>query len=130
LFSSLFVCLSVSQCVGNIAQICERNLREILRKVGNGPMNKRLNFGGDPDHRLDTGIVLRILHCWEIRKVDTGHKSAAASSQSFILICQMILHIITSDKEIMFCRCFSVSACYQLYTKSCKTDLHKIFRKG
>jgi len=25
-------------------------------KVGNGPMNKRLNFGGDPDHRLDTGL--------------------------------------------------------------------------
>jgi len=30
------------------------------RKVGNGPMNKRLNFGGDPDHRLDTfsGFVI------------------------------------------------------------------------
>jgi len=26
-------------------------------KVGNGPLNKRLNFDGDPDHRLDTGIV-------------------------------------------------------------------------
>jgi len=26
-------------------------------KVGNGPMNKLLNFGGNPDHRLDTGIV-------------------------------------------------------------------------
>jgi len=25
-------------------------------------MNKRLNFGGDPDHRLDTGIVFRIRH--------------------------------------------------------------------
>jgi len=56
-------------------------------KVGNGPMNKRLivnkqlNFGGDPDHRLDTGIVFRIRHYWEIRKVVNGH--------SFILICQM-----------------------------------------
>jgi len=29
-------------------------------KVGNGPLNNRLNFGGDPDHRLDTGIVFRI----------------------------------------------------------------------
>jgi len=28
-------------------------------KVGNGPMNKSLNFGGDPDHRLDTKIVFR-----------------------------------------------------------------------
>jgi len=29
-------------------------------KVGNGPRNKRLNFGGDPDHRLNTGIVFWI----------------------------------------------------------------------
>jgi len=28
-------------------------------KVGNGPLNNWLNFGGDPDHRLDTGIVFR-----------------------------------------------------------------------
>ena len=33
------------------------------------PLNKRLNFGSDPDHRLDTGIVFRIRHYWEIRKV-------------------------------------------------------------
>ena len=44
--------------------------------VGNGPMNKRLNFGGNPDHRLDTGIVFRIRHHWEIPKVVNGHKSA------------------------------------------------------
>jgi len=37
--------------------------------VGNGPTNKRLNFGADPDHRLDTGIVFRIRQHWEIRKV-------------------------------------------------------------
>ena len=36
-----------------------------------------LNFGGDPDHRLDTGIVFRIRHYSEIRKVVNGHKSAA-----------------------------------------------------
>jgi len=28
---------------------------------GNGPLNKCLNFGGDLDHRLDTGIVFRDL---------------------------------------------------------------------
>ena len=28
-------------------------------KIGNGPMNKQLNFVGDPGHRLDTGIVYR-----------------------------------------------------------------------
>jgi len=58
-------------------------------KVGNGPLNKRLNFSGDPDHRLDTEIVFRIRHYWEILKVVNGHKSAAASSHSFITIHQM-----------------------------------------
>jgi len=50
-------------------------------KVANGPANNWLNFGGDPDHRLDTGIVCRIRHYWEIRKVVNGH--------SIILIRQM-----------------------------------------
>ena len=40
-------------------------------------MNKWLNFGGDSDHRLDTGIVFMVRQCWEIRKVVNGHKSAA-----------------------------------------------------
>jgi len=43
-------------------------------KVNNGPMNKKLNFGGDLDHRLDTEIVFRIRHYWEIPKVVNGHK--------------------------------------------------------
>jgi len=46
-------------------------------KVGNGPVKKRLRFGGDPGQRLDTGIVFWIRHYWEIRKVVNGHKSAA-----------------------------------------------------
>jgi len=50
-------------------------------KVGNGPMSKWLNFGGDTDHRLHTGIVVRIRHRWEIRKVVNGY--------SFTLIRQM-----------------------------------------
>ena len=32
-------------------------------------MNKWLNFGGDRDHNLDTGIVFHIRHYWEIWKV-------------------------------------------------------------
>jgi len=28
-------------------------------------MNQWLNFGGDPDHHLDTGIVFRIRHYWD-----------------------------------------------------------------
>jgi len=50
-------------------------------KVGNGPVNKRLNFGGDPDHRLDTGIVFRIRHYREMWKV--------VNVYSFILVRQM-----------------------------------------
>ena len=49
--------------------------------VGNRPANKRLNFGGDPHHRLNTGIVFRIRHYWGIRKVVNRH--------SFILIRQI-----------------------------------------
>jgi len=44
--------------------------------MGHG-VNKRLNFGGDPDHRLDKRIVFRIRHYWKIREVVNGHKSAA-----------------------------------------------------
>jgi len=45
-------------------------------KVGNGPLNKWLNFAGDLDHRPDTGIVFRIRYYREIRKVATGRKFA------------------------------------------------------
>jgi len=34
-------------------------------KVGNAPVNKWVNFGGDPDHCLDTGTVFQIRHNWE-----------------------------------------------------------------
>jgi len=40
-------------------------------KVGNEPVNKRLNVGDDPNHRLYTGNVFWICHCWEIQKVVT-----------------------------------------------------------
>jgi len=39
-------------------------------KVGNGQSNNRLNFGGDQDHRLDTGIVFRIRHYCDIGKAE------------------------------------------------------------
>ena len=46
-------------------------------KVANETLNNWLNFGGDLGHRLDTGIVFRIRHYWEIWKVVNGHESAA-----------------------------------------------------
>jgi len=46
MFSSLFVCL-----LATYQRICMK----FAAKVGNGPTNKRLNFGGDPDPYRDTG---------------------------------------------------------------------------
>ena len=46
------------------------------RKVDNGPMNKWLNFGGDLDHPLATGIVFRIRHYWDMRKVASSDCAA------------------------------------------------------
>jgi len=72
----LFVCLSFVCLFANrqtLRKDFRTDLHEIFREdqVGNGPMNKWLNFGGDLDHRLDTGIVFRIRHYWywEVRKV-------------------------------------------------------------
>jgi len=49
MFSSLFVCL-----LGKTSKpICMK----FSGKVGNGPINNLLNFGGNPDHNLYTGIV-------------------------------------------------------------------------
>jgi len=46
MFSSLFVCLSVSNCAKTSERICMK----FSRKVGNGPVNKWLHFGGDSGH--------------------------------------------------------------------------------
>jgi len=44
------------------------------QKAGNRPMNKWLNFGGDLICGLDTGIVFRIRHYWEIWNVVNRHR--------------------------------------------------------
>jgi len=55
------------------------------RNVGNGPMNKWLNFGGDPDHPLATGIVFRIRHYWDMRKVASSDCAAWCCSAGHVL---------------------------------------------
>ena len=60
---SLFICWQL--CAKSSERIC----MNFSGKVSNEPVNKRLNFGGDPGHRLDSGIVFRICDYWEIRKV-------------------------------------------------------------
>jgi len=74
----LFVCLSVC-LLETFRQNFLTDLHEIFKEGWQRAIEKRLNFGGDPDHRLDTGIIFHIRHCWEIRKVvnGNGHKCAA-----------------------------------------------------
>jgi len=52
--------------------------------VGNGPMNKRLNFGGEMNHCLDIGIVFRIRHYWEIRNQPTALRDAGVQGKHII----------------------------------------------
>jgi len=64
----IVVCLSVCWqlcCAKTSKRICMKS----SGKVGSGPVNKLWNFGGDLDHRLDTGIVSRVCRYWEIWKV-------------------------------------------------------------
>jgi len=69
----LSVCLSVSLSVclfvcllATLRQKARTrtDLHEIFRKGWQWANEQMLNFGGDPDHRLDTGIVFRIRHYW------------------------------------------------------------------
>jgi len=77
---------------------------------GNGPMNKWLNFGGDPDRCPATGIVFRIRHYLKIQKVVNGHKAAGTISCSYrrgtarravsVKICQLVQNCTTMTNRI------------------------------
>jgi len=97
-------------------------------KVGNG---------GDPDHRLDIRIFFRIRHCWEIRKVVNGHKSAAhtdlpygGTSKTCLgggMHCPSASSLSFFAKEDMF---LSLFVCLLATSrKNFRMDLHEIFRK-
>ena len=60
IFSSLFVCFLAT---------LRKNVWTDLHEIFTEGLHKRVILAGDPDHRLDTGIVFRILHYWEIWKV-------------------------------------------------------------
>ena len=61
MFSSLFVCLSVCLFLSNFAQkTSERICMKFSGKVGNRPMNKRLNFGGDLDQGCGLAEVFTV----------------------------------------------------------------------
>jgi len=48
-----FLCLSVC-LLATLRQTSERICMKFSGKVGNGPTNKRLNFGGDPDQESES----------------------------------------------------------------------------
>jgi len=51
----LYVCLFVCLLATLRKKTSERICMKFSEKVGNRPMNKLLNFGGDPDPDRDTG---------------------------------------------------------------------------
>jgi len=70
-FSS-FVCL-----LATLRKNFRKDLREMFREGWQWPSEQISKFRWRFGHRLDTGIVFRIRHYWEIQKVVNGHKSAA-----------------------------------------------------
>jgi len=69
-------------------------------KVGNGPANKRLNFGGDPSHHMDTVTVFRIRQS-PLRNVINGHSTLLIRQMAALVRCALadvctvpVLHIL------------------------------------
>ena len=80
LFSSLFVCWFVCLCLlANLYKNFRIDLHEIFREGWQWTNEKIVKFWWWFHHRLDTGIVFRIRHYWEIQKVVNGHKSRTDS---------------------------------------------------
>jgi len=73
-------------------------------RVGDGPTNKLLNFGIDPVHHLDTGIVYRIRQYWEIRKVVILIRQMAA------LVRRALAEVCTVPVLLVY---FLISACFR-----------------
>ena len=76
----LFVCL-----LATLRKTSEWIYMKFSGKVGNGPVNKWLNFGGDPGHHLGKGIVFRIRHYWELWKVVSTDCAARRCSAMYAL---------------------------------------------
>ena len=117
MFSSLSVCLSVCLCAKTSERICMK----FSGKVGNGPVNKCLNFGGDRDRRMYAVIVFRIRHYWEIRKVVstdcTPRRCSAGHAVAGIVIATMtsLHHRPTTDSHVtsaMPWRRYALSQCF------------------
>jgi len=67
-------------------------------------MSKQLNFGGN----LDTGIVFRIHHCWEIRKVSVflnEYVSVWCYIECFVLLVCLLVHLFSVCFLCLFLLC-------------------------
>ena len=98
-------------------------------KIGNGPMNKWFNFGGDPNHGVDVGIVFRIRHYWEIRKVVNEHsfipirQMAALLRRALAAVCTFPVLLVfmfntfcmSHRRRKMYCGHACLCACPRLY---------------
>ena len=51
----VIVCLLFVSLLATSRKTCERICVKLSGKVGNGPINKWLSFGGDLDHRSGSG---------------------------------------------------------------------------
>ena len=71
-------------------------------KFGNWPTNERLNFGGDADHRLDTGLVSGFV------TIGIYGKSLMGINLLLILIRQMAQLIRRAVAEV----CSALSQCF------------------
>jgi len=70
----LFVCLSVCLPISNFAQKLPNGFAwKFSGKVGNGPVNNGLNFGGDPGHGSGSGYGYRS-RFWSVSVRDTDKK--------------------------------------------------------
>jgi len=61
-----------------LRKLFRTDLNEIFREGWQWANEQTNTFYGDPDHRLDTGIIFRFRHYWATRTVVNGHESAAA----------------------------------------------------
>jgi len=95
MFSSLFVCLSVC-LLPTLCKNFQTDLREIFKEGWQWANEQIVTFWWQSASPPGYRDCFHIHHYREIWKVVNGHKSAAASSHSFILIRQMAAFVLLS----------------------------------
>jgi len=82
----VFVIVYLSVCLlATLPKNCQTDLHEIFSRAGWQWANEQMIKFCNPDHRLDTGIVFRICHYWEKRKVLSTDCAAQHCSAGYAL---------------------------------------------